>query len=77
MQAVVRRGPVPGEEVVEAGVWPEIDEAGENVGQVRVGIDAVELAGLDQRSDAGPAFRAVVKRRARVRSASRANRRGA
>ena len=34
LQAVARRGPVPGEEVVEAGVWPEIDEAEENVGKV-------------------------------------------
>ncbi len=31
---VARGGPVAGEEFVEAGVWPEIDEAGENVGQV-------------------------------------------
>src|SRR5271170_6214940 len=53
-------GPVPGEELVEAGVWPEIDEAGENICKVRVGIDAVELAGLDQRSGDGPVFRAVV-----------------
>jgi hypothetical protein len=53
-------GPVPGEELVEAGVWPEIDEAGENVCKVRVRIDGVELAGLDQRSCDGPAFRAVV-----------------
>jgi hypothetical protein len=45
---------------VETGVGPEIDETGENVGKVPVRIDAAELAGLDQRSDDGPAFRAVV-----------------
>jgi hypothetical protein len=40
-------GPVPGEEFVETGVRPEIDETGENVGKVRVRIDPAELAGLD------------------------------
>ncbi len=58
---VARGGPVAGEEFVEAGVWPEIDEAGENVGQVRVRIDGVELAGFGQRSNDGPVFRAVVR----------------
>ena len=40
---------VPGEELVEAGVRPEIDETEENVGEVPVGIDAAELAGRDRR----------------------------
>ena len=60
LQVIACGGPVPGEELVEAGVWPEIDEAGENVGKVGVRIDAVELAGLDQRSHDGPTFCTVV-----------------
>jgi len=60
LQVISRGGPVPGEELVEAGVWPEIDETEENVGKVAVGIDAAELAGLDQRSHDGPILRAVV-----------------
>jgi hypothetical protein len=60
LQVISRSGPVPGEEFVEAGVWPEIDETEENVGKVAVGIDAGELAGLDQRSHDGPVLRAVV-----------------
>jgi hypothetical protein len=57
---ISRGGPVPGEELVEAGVWPEIDGTGENVCKVPVGIDAVELAGLDQRSHDGPVFGAII-----------------
>jgi hypothetical protein len=50
---VISRGdPVPGQELVEAGVWPEIDETEENVGKVPVRIDAAELDGVD-----GPRFR--------------------
>src|SRR5215831_5452621 len=60
LQVVGRSRPVPGEELVEAGVWPEIDEAGENVGEIPIRIDAGELAGLDQRSDDGPVFCAVI-----------------
>jgi hypothetical protein len=43
LQVISRGGPVPGEELVEEGVWPEIDETGENVGKVPVRIDAAEL----------------------------------
>jgi hypothetical protein len=46
LQVIACGGPVPGEEFVEAGVWPEIDKAAKNVGKVRIRIDAVELAGL-------------------------------
>ena len=58
---ISRRGPVPGEEFVEAGVWPEIDETEEDVGKVPVGIDAGELGGLDQRSHDGPVFGAIIR----------------
>ena len=61
MQVISRGGPVPGQELVEAGVWPEIDETAENVGEVAVRIDAAELAGLDQRAHDGPVLRAVVR----------------
>src|ERR1043166_5635333 len=53
-------GPIPGQELVETGVWPEIDEAGENVGEIHVWVDAVELGRLNQGSGDGPVFRAVV-----------------
>jgi hypothetical protein len=46
LQVIARSGPFPGEEFVEAGIWPEVDETAENVGKVPVWIDAAELAGL-------------------------------
>jgi hypothetical protein len=46
--------------VVETSVWPEINEAGENVGEVGVRIDAAELACLNQRSGDGSVFRAAI-----------------
>ena len=36
--------PVPGEELVETAVWPEIDEMDENIGKVPVRIYAAELS---------------------------------
>ena len=54
---ISRGGPIPGEELVEAGVWPEIDETAENVGKVAGRIDAAELTRLDQRSHDGPVLR--------------------
>ena len=47
-------GPGPGHEFVQTGGWPEIDQLGEDVGQIGLRLDAAELAGLNQRSDAGP-----------------------
>src|SRR5690349_17837186 len=41
-------GPAPGQQVAETAVGPVIDELGENVGEVRFGVDAVQFAGLDQ-----------------------------
>jgi len=46
LQVIARSGPSPGEEVVEAGIWPDIDEMAENVGKVPIRIDAGELASL-------------------------------
>jgi hypothetical protein len=50
LQVIARRAPFPGEEFVEAGIWPEIDETAENVGKVPIWIDAAELAGLEVRN---------------------------
>ena len=48
--------PGPGHEFVETRGRPEVDELGEHVGEVGLRIDAVQLAGLDERRDAGPVF---------------------
>ncbi|MGY3619234.1 transposase-like protein [Bradyrhizobium sp. USDA 10063] len=53
-------GPRPRHEFIQAGSRPEIDKLGENVGQVGLGLDTAELAGLNQRSDAGPVLRALI-----------------
>ena len=37
-----------------------VDDAGDDVGEVGLRIDAVELAGLDQRGDDGPVLAAAV-----------------
>ena len=37
-----------------------VDEAGQDVGEIGLGIDGVELAGLDQRSDDAPVDTALV-----------------
>src|ERR1700677_1211959 len=50
----------PRHELVDARGGPEIDELVENVDEIGLRIDVVELAGLNQRSDAGPVFRALV-----------------
>ena len=57
---LVGSGPDPGEKFVEPAVRPEIDEAGEHVCEIGFRIDAVQLAGLDQRSDDGPVLGAVI-----------------
>ena len=53
-------GPGPRHELVEARGRPEIDQPGENVSQIHLRVDAAELAGLDQRGDAGPVLRALI-----------------
>jgi hypothetical protein len=39
-------GPGPWHQFIQAIVRPEIDEAGDHVGQIGLGVDAVEFAGL-------------------------------
>jgi len=53
-------GPGPGHEFVQTGGRPEIDQLGEDVGQIGLRLDAAELAGLNQRSDAGPILCALI-----------------
>src|ERR1700676_864857 len=53
-------GPGPRHELVETRGRPEVDQLGENVGQIGLRVDAVELAGLDDRGDAGPILRALI-----------------
>src|SRR5262249_36499452 len=47
-------GPGPRHELVKARGRPEIHQLGEDVGQIGLRVDAIELATLDERRDAGP-----------------------
>jgi hypothetical protein len=60
LQVILCGSPVPGKQLVETAVWPEIDEMEENIGKVPVRVYAAELGGLDQRSHDGPVLRAVI-----------------
>jgi hypothetical protein len=53
-------GPGPRHELVETRSRPEIDQPGENVGQIGLRVDATEFAGLDERGNAGPILRALI-----------------
>ena len=55
-----RRRPGPRQEFVETRLRPEIDEPGEYVDEIRLRIDAVQFAGLDQRREAGPVLSSAV-----------------
>ena len=55
------RFPVPRKELVELS-GAMISDAGEDIAEIRFGIDAVELAGLDTRVDGGSTFAALVVR---------------
>src|SRR5215467_13817535 len=52
--------PGPRHELVETRSRPEIDQPGENIGQISLRVDATEFAGLDERGDAGPILRALI-----------------
>ena len=52
--------PSPWHELVDARGGPQVYEPRQHVGQIGLRIDAVELAGLDQRRDARPILRAFV-----------------
>src|SRR5215472_18956172 len=53
-------GPGPRHELVETRSRPEIDQPGENIGQISLRVDATEFAGLDERGDAGPILRTLI-----------------
>jgi hypothetical protein len=53
--------PCPRQEIVELLHRPAIDELGEDVGEVGLRIDAVELRSFDQRCEACPVDRALVR----------------
>src|SRR3954470_18824120 len=53
-------GPGPGQQLGEAAVGPVVDELGQHVGEVGLRVDGIQLAGLDQRGEHGPVFRAFV-----------------
>src|SRR5579863_3753255 len=50
----LRGSPVPGHELVDAGLRPAVDESGQQVGEVDLWIDLIQLARLDQRGHACP-----------------------
>jgi putative transposase len=47
---LARRSPCPRQEFVEAVIRPQIDETGEHVGKIGLGVDAVQFASLDPRT---------------------------
>jgi hypothetical protein len=51
----------PRQEFVEAALRMAIDDAGDDVRQVAVGLDADKLTGFDERSDDGPMLGAAVR----------------
>ena len=57
---VAAGSPGPWEEFVEAVVRPEIDETGEDIGEIGLALDAVKFATLDQRGKDGPIFGAII-----------------
>ena len=52
---------MPGQEFVYADLGPAVDEACQQFAHVSHWIDALELAGFDQRRHAGRAFAAFVR----------------
>src|ERR1700741_4773982 len=52
--------PGPRHQFVQTGGRPEIDQFGEDVGQISLRLDAAELCCLDERSNAGPVLRALI-----------------
>ena len=48
--------PVPGKKFVDPAVWPEVDQARQNTGEIGLRIDAVEPAGLNEARHDAPVF---------------------
>jgi hypothetical protein len=56
----LRGGIGPGQEFVDAAVRMAVDDFADQISEIGVRIDAVEFAGLDQRSNDRPMFAAAV-----------------
>ena len=54
LQLIARGGPDPWQEFVDTVVGPEIDEPGQNIGEISLRVDALELARFNQRRHACP-----------------------
>jgi hypothetical protein len=54
---------VPWHQFIDAILWPSIHQAGQQIGEIRLRIDAIELTGLDQRGQAGPVFTTLIAAR--------------
>jgi transposase-like protein len=52
--------PDPRQKFIEPRGRPEIDQLGEHVGEINLRVDATELAGLDERGNAGPVLGAMI-----------------
>jgi len=50
----------PGQEIVDPPVRVAVDDPGDDVGEIGEWLDAVELAGLDQRGNDGPMLSTAV-----------------
>ena len=50
----------PGHELVDLAGGVAVDKPGQDVGEIDLGIDGVELRGLDQRGDHAPVDAALV-----------------
>jgi hypothetical protein len=55
-------GPGPREQLIETVDRIAGDESGEDVGEIGLGIDAVEFAGFDERSEDCPVLATAVRR---------------
>src|SRR5437764_2469043 len=51
---------MPRHELVDVGLRPAVDEAGQEIGEVALRIHAVELAGFDQGRDGRPVLTTLV-----------------
>jgi hypothetical protein len=56
----LRWRPAPGHELINARLRPTIDETGQHIGEVDLGIDLIQLAGFDKRRDPGPVCRTLI-----------------
>jgi hypothetical protein len=54
-------GPGPRHELVQARGRPQVHQLREHVGQIGLRLDPTELASLDERGNAGPVLRALIK----------------